>query len=85
MEYVADGAEPLHVKDNAPDKTCAAARGRLDVQQCVNCGTHRFPPTEGCYACSSLDWRWDTLQGTGRVYSYIWVHDPAAEVLIAST
>jgi hypothetical protein len=53
----------------------AAAAGRLDVQRCASCGAHRYPPTEGCYRCSSVDWHWSSLPGTGRIYSYIWVPD----------
>ena len=51
----------------------AAAEGRLDVQRCAACGAHRHPPTEGCYRCRSLDWEWDTLPGTGRIFTYTWV------------
>lgn len=51
----------------------AAAEGRLDVQRCTACGSHRHPPTEGCYRCRSLDWEWHTLPGTGRVFTYTWV------------
>lgn len=53
----------------------AAAEGRLAVQRCVDCGAHRYPPADGCYRCGSLEWRWDDLPGTGRVYSFIWVPD----------
>jgi uncharacterized protein len=51
----------------------AASEGRLDVQQCRECGAHRHPPTEGCYRCGSLDWDWATLPGTGTVFTYTWV------------
>jgi uncharacterized OB-fold protein len=51
----------------------AAAEGRLDIQRCSACGAHRHPPTEGCYRCRALDWEWDTLPGTGRVFTYTWV------------
>lgn len=51
----------------------AAADGRLDVQVCTTCGTHRHPPTEACWSCASLDWAWDTLPGTGRVFTFTWV------------
>ena len=54
----------------------AAAEGRLDVQRCRECGAHRHPPTEGCYRCGSLDWDWDTLPGTGTVFTYTWVVQP---------
>jgi uncharacterized OB-fold protein len=53
----------------------AAAAGRLDVQRCLMCRAHRYPPTDGCYRCGSLDWEWSTLPGTAVIYSYIWVPD----------
>jgi uncharacterized OB-fold protein len=53
----------------------AAAEGRLDVQRCTNCGAHRYPPTDGCYRCTSLEWEWSTLPGTGTVYTYTWIPD----------
>lgn len=55
----------------------AAAEGRLAVQRCAGCGAHRYPPADGCYRCSSLDWDWATLPGTGVLYSYIWIPDRA--------
>jgi uncharacterized OB-fold protein len=54
----------------------AAARGRLDIQRCARCGAHRYPPTDGCYRCGSLEWDWATVPGTGTVYSYIWLPHP---------
>jgi uncharacterized OB-fold protein len=54
----------------------AAAKGRLDIQRCARCFAHRYPPTEGCYRCGSLEWDWATVPGTGTVYSYIWVPHP---------
>jgi uncharacterized OB-fold protein len=61
----------------------AAADGRLDVQQCSQCGAHRHPPTEGCYRCRSIDWAWDTLPGTGTVFTYTWVVEPLHPVVEA--
>lgn len=55
----------------------AAAEGRLDVQRCSGCGAHRYPPTDGCYRCGSLEWGWSTLEGSGTVYTYMWVPDAA--------
>ena len=63
----------------------AAAEGRLDVQRCTACGAHRHPPTEGCYRCRSLDWQWDTLPGTGRVFTYTWVVQPLHPAVEAVT
>lgn len=51
----------------------AAAEGRLDIQRCDACGWHRHPPTEGCFHCGSVDWGWDTVPGTGEVFTYTWV------------
>lgn len=51
----------------------AAAEGRLVVQQCASCGNHRFPPTESCYSCQSLDWTWSELSGQGWILSYVWL------------
>jgi uncharacterized OB-fold protein len=58
----------------------AAGAGRLDLQRCGACGAHRYPPTDGCYRCSSLDWDWSTVPGTGTVYTYIWVPDAARSI-----
>ena len=55
----------------------AAAAGELVVQRCHDCGAHRYPPGDGCYRCSSLRWEWQTLPGTGVIYSYIWIPDRA--------
>jgi uncharacterized OB-fold protein len=51
----------------------AAAEDRLAIQRCTACGWHRHPPTEGCFHCGSLEWDWDTLPGTGEVFTYTWV------------
>jgi uncharacterized protein len=61
----------------------AAAAGRLDVQRCTECGAHRHPPIEGCYRCRSLQWDWDTLPGTGHVFTYTWVVEPVHPLLAA--
>jgi uncharacterized OB-fold protein len=59
----------------------AAGEGRLVVQRCDACGTHRHPPTEVCYVCQALDWSWDQVPGTGRVYTYTWTDRPIAPAL----
>lgn len=50
----------------------AAGQGRLVVQKCGDCGSHRWPPAWVCYACQSMKWDWDELPGTGTVFSYTW-------------
>src|SRR5580698_7994473 len=39
--------------------TAAAARGRLELQVCRDCGAVQYPPREACRVCLSrrLDWR----------------------------
>jgi hypothetical protein len=61
----------------------AAAAGHLAVQRCRDCGTHRYPPADGCYRCSSLHWEWGALAGTGVIYSYIWIPHRARAVTSA--
>ena len=58
----------------------AAAEGRLLVQRCGDCGTHRHPPTAACYACGSQSVGWDEVPGTGRVHSFVWTHRPVVEI-----
>ena len=53
----------------------AAADDQLAVQRCRDCGAHRYPPGDGCYRCTSSRWDWDTLPGSGAIYSYIWIPD----------
>jgi uncharacterized protein len=50
----------------------AAHDGRLVVQRCKSCGTHRWPPAYACYHCRSTEWDWDDVPGTGTVFSYTW-------------
>ena len=58
----------------------AADTNKLAVQRCQDCAAHRYPPSDGCYRCSSCRWEWAALPGTGVVYSYIWVPGrPGAE------
>jgi uncharacterized OB-fold protein len=59
----------------------AAREGRLVIQRCDDCGTHRHPPTEACYSCQSLAWSWDEVPGSGRVYTYTWVDRPVTPQL----
>lgn len=53
----------------------AAADNQLAVQHCQDCAAHRYPPSDGCYRCSSYRWEWSRLPGTGVVYSYVWIPD----------
>ena len=55
----------------------SAAEGRLAIHRCSECGVHRYPPAHVCHECGSWEWSWDTLPGTGTVFSYVWLPDPA--------
>jgi len=57
----------------------AADEGRLVLQRCAACGTHRHLPSPACYRCQSMDWSWDQLAGAGEVFSFTWVHTAITE------
>lgn len=59
----------------------SAGQGQLSVQQCASCGAHRWRPGPVCYRCVSLEWSWSELPGTGVVFSYTWVDEPAHGML----
>ncbi len=52
----------------------AAKRHQLVVQQCAQCGTHRFPAREICSSCLSREAQWVPVTGTGEVFSYNVMH-----------
>jgi uncharacterized OB-fold protein len=54
----------------------AAKRRELTLQQCRNCGAHRWPISSACYNCQSPDSTWVPVAGTGRVFSYTWADFP---------
>lgn len=53
----------------------AAAKGKLVLQKCSECGLHRYPVSVGCPHCGALDWRWDEITDTGSVISFSWLQD----------
>ncbi len=50
----------------------AAGQGKLVVQRCQDCRTHRLPVAWTCYSCQSPNWAWDEVAGTGTVYTFTW-------------
>lgn len=54
----------------------AAAEGRFTVPTCDDCGTNRWPLDLVCYACGSNNWSWQTVPGTGTVFTYTWIDNP---------
>jgi NAD(P)-dependent dehydrogenase (short-subunit alcohol dehydrogenase family)/uncharacterized OB-fold protein len=47
--------------------TAAAARGRLELQVCRDCGTVQYPPREACRVCLSLRLDWREQDGAGEL------------------
>lgn len=47
---------------------------QLRVQQCVECGLKRFPPTTACPFCAQAASTWEPVSGKGTIYSYGEVH-----------
>ena len=52
----------------------AAGEGRLVVQRCAGCGTHRFPPRPVCGPCGRAEFEWSEVSGSGRVVSWTVTH-----------
>ena len=50
--------------------------GKLLIQQCDSCATHRHPPQPMCENCQSLEWSAVESSGTGTIYSYTAIHYP---------
>lgn len=46
------------------------------MQKCGSCGQFRFPPAPTCYYCGNAGGKWETISGTGKIYSWIVVHHP---------
>ncbi|MEW1863274.1 OB-fold domain-containing protein [Streptomyces sp. NPDC088194] len=50
------------------------AEGELRLQSCDACGTHRFPDAPVCPRCLSGDFSWKATSGTGRLWSWVRIH-----------
>jgi hypothetical protein len=77
------GIYPVMLKDPYANEETqpfwdAALQGKLVCAQCTNCGTHRMPPNPFCFVCQSRGVKWDTLPGTGTVYTFTIVRHPLA-------
>ncbi|PZG36817.1 hypothetical protein C1I98_26240 [Spongiactinospora gelatinilytica] len=51
---------------------CAA--GELRLQTCTECDTHRFPDGPTCPNCLSRSHTWQTVSGTGTLWSWFTMH-----------
>jgi NAD(P)-dependent dehydrogenase (short-subunit alcohol dehydrogenase family)/uncharacterized OB-fold protein len=54
--------------------TAAAARGRLELQTCRDCGAVQYPPREACRVCVSQRLEWKVQSGTGELLSETILH-----------
>jgi NAD(P)-dependent dehydrogenase (short-subunit alcohol dehydrogenase family)/uncharacterized OB-fold protein len=54
--------------------TGAAARGRLELQTCRDCGTVQYPPREACRVCLSQRLDWKPQNGAGELLSEATLH-----------
>ena len=52
----------------------AATSGEVHIQQCKTCGNCQHPPRFLCSACASKQLTWQTIRGTGTVYSWSLSH-----------
>jgi len=52
----------------------ATKAGRLEVQECIDCGHKRFPPSRMCEDCLSERVRWVQVSGRGIVWSVCEFH-----------
>jgi len=50
------------------------AEERLRLQRCRGCGKHRFPAMPGCPSCGGDESEWVDAAGTGRLYSWVTIH-----------
>jgi len=68
-------AKPLPRLDDANAPFWASAKAHaLNLQQCDDCGTLRFPATRHCAACGSAKSGWAAVSGRGTVESWCRFH-----------
>ena len=74
MSYLPeDLAAPIPTLDNQAWWE-ACNRRELVFQRCRGCGELRHPPGPVCRRCHGFDCEWQPSRGSGRVYSFTWVH-----------
>lgn len=56
--------------------------GRFLVPRCRSCGELRWPPGPMCPACQAQETEWLPASGQGKIYSWVVVTHPVAEVLV---
>jgi uncharacterized OB-fold protein len=71
MHDTTPGVRPMPVVDDRDTGGFfeAAARGELAIRMCNGCDAVLHVPVAYCHRCGSWDGRWQTVAGTGRLYS----------------
>jgi uncharacterized OB-fold protein len=54
----------------------AAARHRLTIPFCGDCGVAQWPPRTNCLACRSFEMEWREVEPRGTLFSYFVAHKP---------
>ena len=49
----------------------SAREGLLKLQRCTDCLEFRFPPSVVCPACSSMNYSWEPVSGSGSIFSFV--------------
>ncbi|MDB5425923.1 MAG: hypothetical protein JWQ29_3339 [Phenylobacterium sp.] len=81
MAEVKKGVYPPPIKDPYADASSqpfwdAALEGRLVGAKCSKCGTVQLQKPPYCYVCQSPEFSWETLPGTGTIYTFTVVRHP---------
>jgi len=63
-----------NIDDNNRPHWEGAREGKLNVQRCLSCGTHRYPPARWCFHCLSEETEWVTVSGKGTIWSWCVFH-----------
>jgi uncharacterized protein len=66
---------PIPDRDSRP-YWAALAQGRLEVQQCHDCGRLSWPARPLCSKCHGERLFWREVSGRGAVYSWVVAHRP---------
>ena len=72
---MADPTIPIPDRDSAP-YWAALAEGRVEIQQCLDCGHWTWPPRPICSKCHGENLAWREVSGTGEVHSWVRLHRP---------
>jgi uncharacterized OB-fold protein len=76
------GALPIPDRDSGPYFS-ALAHGRLELQQCHDCGHWSWPPRPICSGCHGFALEWLPVRGTGSVRSWVTTYHSYVPVLAA--